>query len=52
MLLLPTFIEFDFNRTEALTELNFVEVVRILDTRRFVLFPYDSTKLNFSAKVL
>lgn len=38
MLLLLTFMEFDFNRVEALIELNFIEAVSILDTNRFV-FP-------------
>jgi len=45
-------MEFDFNRVEALIELNFIEVVRILDTNRFVFFPCGSTKSNLSAKVL
>jgi hypothetical protein len=39
MLLLPTFMEFDFNKAAALTELSFVEPDRILDTSRFVIFP-------------
>jgi hypothetical protein len=52
MLLLHTLTEFDFNNTDALTELNLVEAVSILDTNRFVFLPCESTKSNFSANVL
>jgi hypothetical protein len=34
-----TFTEFDFNNMDALTELNFVEVLSILETNRFVFLP-------------
>ena len=52
MLLLQTLTESAFNKFEALTELNFTEVINILSTSLFVFLPLGTTKSNLSEKVL
>lgn len=52
MLLLQALMDPDFNNVEALTELNFVEVIKILSIRRFVFFPLGDMKSNLSENVL
>ena len=41
-----------FNNTDAVTELNFVDVINILSIKRLVFFPFEATKSNLSEKVL
>ena len=43
--------EFSSN-VDAVTELNFVEVISILSINRFVFFPFEDIKSNLSEKVL
>ena len=45
-------MESDFNNVDALTELNFVEVIKILSKRRFVFFLLGDMKSNLSENVL
>ena len=52
MLLLETLIAPDFNNVDALTELNFADVINILSISRSVFLPLGETKPNLSEKVL
>lgn len=52
ILLLHTLTELAFNKVEALTELNFVEVTKILSRSRLVFFPFGDINSNISQNVL
>lgn len=52
MLLLLVLILLDFNNVAALTELNLVEVIKILSINRFVFLALGTTKSKRSEKVL
>ena len=52
MLLLQTLTDPVFNKDDALTELNLVDVTNIFSISRFVFFPFGFTKSKRSEKVL
>lgn len=52
ILLLQAFIDEFSSNADAVTELNFVDVISILSIKRFVFFPFGATKSNLSVNVL